>query len=373
VRKTFAIAILICFCFLASSAYACISMPELTLLNDTSCHQSIYYGIQGDGLIQYSPYSYAFRNRTGILEDLQRYKNYTYICDTPDNQTGDELRCVASRCNETDTMASCTICRWMSTKYIRLTDNDISVIADYLSNGYSVLKQTPEEYQAFLENANRVNNDLSTCEYYGAAAYRDGWTGYVLNDDSTKTESCANAPRAACAGGLATVLWNELSGQQITTKIVATLLNYWWIFLIVVVGLMMFLLYRMSMPGDGVAEKPFRHALVRHYIPGLRYAILGIILAALVLAAAVGCPARGECSAGILLVFLLLLLFLPRSLKHTWHTIGHSDIFYFIISAAVAVAVLLYLPADGLARVAAAILVFIGLTAAKRVINIRFK
>jgi len=150
-----------------------------------------------------------FENKTAIIERLQQYKNYTYSCGV-----------------------------------ITLTDNDIDTIADFLSNRYSVVRQTPEEYQVFLENANNVNNDLNTCDYYPAVANKNGWTGYVFNDESEKTETCANAPRKLCGGGTPNIIWNDLSSRSITTSILVNILDYWWIVVIVIATVIVVLFYK---------------------------------------------------------------------------------------------------------------------------------
>jgi hypothetical protein len=180
----------ISFLILLGSAYACVRMPEATLAEECL----------GYGIPSFSPVHDAFGNKTIIIERLQQYKNYTYPCGI-----------------------------------ISLTDNNIETISDFLSNGYSTLRQTQEEYQIFLENANKVNNNLSTCDYYSAVVNKNGWTGYIFNDESEKTVACAQAPRKLCGGGSPTnILWNDLKPLSTSTTILATLLDYWWLFIIII-------------------------------------------------------------------------------------------------------------------------------------------
>jgi hypothetical protein len=264
-KKTLIVMFLISFLFLLSSAYACVRISEAILLNDTTCKGDI----SGVGDIRYWPVLEARGNKTKIIESLQKYKNYTYRCYVPNNQQGDEKRCIScapncsdflyrnrdtfyadwectdipldcygSPCPEglkTGDIRDCEICHWQYVKTLSLTDNDIETIADFLSNGYSVMKQTQEEYQIFLENADRVNNDLSTCDYYQAIAYKNGWTGYIFNDESEKTFACAHAPRSLCGGGgSSNIIWNDLKPLSTFTNIKATLLNFWWLFIVVI-------------------------------------------------------------------------------------------------------------------------------------------
>lgn len=216
--------IVISFLILISPAYACIAMPVAKLAEECSG-----YG---------TPSAYSnFDNKTSIIERLQQYKNHTLRCFTPNNQTGDELLCQGS--------GQYTVCRWQVMRTIDLTDGDIETIADFLSNGYSVMKQTTEEYQIFLENATKINNDISTCDYYSAVAYKGGWTGYIFNDESEKTVSCANAPRRVCGGsGTSNIIWNDLSPRSITTGILVNMLNYWWIILIIIATVIISLFYK---------------------------------------------------------------------------------------------------------------------------------
>jgi len=219
--------------------YACVKMAEAVILNDTLCNQGNgkYTNVPlGSNIV--TVYSVGnWGNKTEIIKSLEPYKNYSYLCETLNNETGNELRCAGWQKG----------CHWMYYKYLRLTDNDIEIISDFLSKGYSVLKQTPNEYQKFLENANKVNNDLSTCDYYLAVAYRNDWTGYVFNDESEKTEACAQAPRKLCgSSGLINILWNDLSSRPITTNIFIYMLSYWWIFLIVVVAIIIGIIYKLK-------------------------------------------------------------------------------------------------------------------------------
>jgi hypothetical protein len=88
-------------------------------------------------------------------------------------------------------------------------------IFDFLSHGYSVKKMTAEEYAVFLDNATKVNADMSTCAMYGAVAYREGFAGYVFSPDSEKTENCTGQARALCGGGVIVPFLNDLpSGQN---------------------------------------------------------------------------------------------------------------------------------------------------------------
>lgn len=118
-----------------------------------------------------------------------------------------------------------------------------------------------------------------------------------------------------------------------------------------------------------MAARPLKHALIRHHLPGLRSGLLGIVLALTILLAAFNCPTRGvllgACGTSFLLVVVLVLLFVPRQVRHLWHTIEHSDLLVQVAIAAVAVAVLIYVPGSGLVRAATAVAVFAGLTLLK--------
>jgi len=195
-KEILTIVMIISFLISLSPVYACVSMPEAKLTEECSNYGTIYVPSN-------------FENKTTIIERLQQYKNYNYPCGT-----------------------------------ISLTDNDVEIIADFLSNGYSVLKQTQEEYQSFLKNANEVNNNLSTCDYYSAVAYRDGWVGYSFSDESDKTQACVQAPRRLCGGGSINVLWNDLSPISMTTSILVSLLNYWWLFIIVIIIVLIGIIYK---------------------------------------------------------------------------------------------------------------------------------
>lgn len=193
------IVIITSFLILLSPAYACIRMPTAKLAEECLINRYGTPSIQSD-----------FENKTAIVERLQQYKNYSYPCGV-----------------------------------IALTDSDIDTIADFLSNRYSVIRQTPDEYQIFLENANNVNNNLSTCDYYLAVANKNGWTGYVFNDESEKTVACANAPRALCGGGgPSNIIWNDLSPRPVTIGILVNLLNYWWLFIIVIIMISIGIFYK---------------------------------------------------------------------------------------------------------------------------------
>jgi len=199
-KEILLVTILISILISVNSAYACISVPEVILAEECS----------GYGTPSFSIHNILFGNKTIIIERLQQHKNYTYTCGT-----------------------------------INLTDNDIETIADFLSNGYSALRETPDEYQEFLENANEVNNNLSTCDYYSAVAYKNGWTGYVFNDESEKTEACAQAPRKLCGdSGPTNLVWNDLPQKPITTSIFVILLNYWWLFVIIIVIALIGIIYK---------------------------------------------------------------------------------------------------------------------------------
>ncbi len=126
-----------------------------------------------------------------------------------------------------------------------------------------------------------------------------------------------------------------------------------------------------------MAQKPLRHVIVKHHLPGLRSAVLGIVLALVAIAAAIGCPAKGNelsiCGSGVLLVVVIMLLVLPRRIRHLWHRIEHADLLYFVLIAAVAVAVLFYLPTAGYLRVVIAVVIFLGLLLLKLAVDKKFK
>jgi hypothetical protein len=126
-----------------------------------------------------------------------------------------------------------------------------------------------------------------------------------------------------------------------------------------------------------MARRPFKHALLKHHLPGIFNSLLGVILALLILFAAYSCPSKGQteafCSSGIILIVILAILFLPRQMRHMWHTIEHSDIIYYLLAIAVTISLLVYLPLEGLMRVLAAIAAFVAMVLLKRVVDRIFK
>ncbi len=216
------------FLLMISSAHACISVPKAVIYDDPNCIKSTW-GSYENGHIEFSIYE---RNKTRIVESSQKYKDYTYTCLVPNNQQGDKLYCQYcgigpnATCSDFRKWArdnnitffddwtcrdpGCTICHWRYVRTISLTDNDIEIIADFLANGYSVIRQTEDEYKTFLENAIAVNNNLSTCDYYFAVARRGNWTGYIFSHESSKTLACERAPRPKCANVFTNIIWNDL-------------------------------------------------------------------------------------------------------------------------------------------------------------------
>lgn len=117
--------------------------------------------------------------------------------------------------------------------------------------------------------------------------------------------------------------------------------------------------------------KPLRHRLRKHHLPAMRSSLLGILLAIIVLAAAMSCPAKGvmltACGSGFIFLVVLVILLVPRSIRHVWHTIEHLDILYYVLALATAVSILMLMPASEIVRAASAIIAFVLLVAFKRI------
>ncbi|MEM7820098.1 MAG: hypothetical protein QW761_00660 [Candidatus Aenigmatarchaeota archaeon] len=126
-----------------------------------------------------------------------------------------------------------------------------------------------------------------------------------------------------------------------------------------------------------MAKKPFRHALVKHHLPGMRSAVLGVVLAILIIIAATSCPVKGielgVCSAGFILLAVLAILFIPKQVRHLWHTIEHSDMLYGITAIGTAVAALVLLPLNAIMRLTAAVAIFVLLMLFKWAMDRTFK
>jgi len=84
---------------------------------------------------------------------------------------------------------------------------------EFVKHGYSAKRMTAEEYEEFKAHALAVNSNLSTCGYYSALAYKDGFAGFVFNDESNKTPACASAPRRLCGGGFVLPYINDLGPE----------------------------------------------------------------------------------------------------------------------------------------------------------------
>jgi len=93
----------------------------------------------------------------------------------------------------------------------QLTPGQTAAIWDFIRHGYSVKKMAPGEYARFLENASATNADLSTCDYYSAVAYRDGFAGYAIG---AKRPECMTYDMK-CVGGPVTLFINDLANPPL--------------------------------------------------------------------------------------------------------------------------------------------------------------
>ncbi|MEM7824329.1 MAG: hypothetical protein QW227_03080, partial [Candidatus Aenigmatarchaeota archaeon] len=93
--------------------------------------------------------------------------------------------------------------------------------------------------------------------------------------------------------------------------------------------------------------------------------------------AATSCPVKGielgVCSAGFILLAVLAILFIPKQVRHLWHTIENSDMLYGITAIGTAVAALVLLPLNAIMRLTAAVAIFVLLMLFKWAMDRTFK
>jgi hypothetical protein len=258
-----------------STASACISYPSVTLFDDMSCNKDSYAQYNG-GIIRYPISTFDIEE---IKEGLQEYKNYTYTCYTPNNQIGDTNHCRSCgigpestcqefrawtnendvpfyddwECKDEPNQDQCTLCHQIYIKTISLTNEDIVIILDFVSNGYSVIGQTQQEYQEFLKQSEEVNADTAICDEYNAVYHKNGWTGYIFSETSDKTSECKEiqsfGAEKACAGGITPSediisIWNDLKPTTNLSNNNSKLVDYWWIFAVVAIIGMVAVVYK---------------------------------------------------------------------------------------------------------------------------------
>jgi len=232
---------LIVILMLSNIGLACMSIPNAVIFDDQDCIKSDW-DVSGGGRVVYYPSSF-YMNKTEIISELQKYKNYSYKCYVPGNEQGDEEYCRYCGIGPNKTCSDfeqwivennnsfyknwtcgddCTICHWRYSRIVNLTDIDIEIITEFITNGYSVIRHTDAEYNEFLENAISVNEDKNTCDYYSAVAHRNGWTGYAFGINANKTLGCLDQQiRTSCGAVKVNILWNELpeSKMNVTEEI----------------------------------------------------------------------------------------------------------------------------------------------------------
>lgn len=118
-----------------------------------------------------------------------------------------------------------------------------------------------------------------------------------------------------------------------------------------------------------MSTKPFRHVLKKHHVPAMKTAVLGIALAVLIILAASSCPEKGACGSSFIFLVVLFLVLIPLQTRHKWHLMGHGYILYHVLALTVALAILVFAPGSALARTASAIIVFIALVLAKKMLR----
>ncbi len=215
---------------LFSVGLACISIPNADLFSEPEC--VLVNSSTAAGLREcYAFYPSLPFNKTKIMERLQAFKNYSCLAD---KNTPGWSECVTREVNCSD--GECA--KWVYVRTSQLSDEDIEIIADFLSNGYSVIKQTDQEYAEFLKNASKVNSDLSTCDYYYAVAHRGNWTGFVFSEFSNKTKECSLMPRPYCAPVMVNIVWNDLENFSNASENHKTTSNTVFVLLIVLALLM---------------------------------------------------------------------------------------------------------------------------------------
>lgn len=157
---------------LGSLASACISFPGIELRQNSTYSNNIFF----EG---------GYRNESAVLEQLNMNKDLA-----------------------------------------GLSDEDIQILKDFIINGYSVKEQTDDEYNLFLEEAEKANAEApSNCPVYGAVSHKGRWTGYIWTGNVVNDVGMCG-PKERCAGALANIIWNDLKENVGNVKSYAV---YYWI------------------------------------------------------------------------------------------------------------------------------------------------
>ncbi|MBS3099976.1 hypothetical protein J4463_02055 [Candidatus Pacearchaeota archaeon] len=91
------------------------------------------------------------------------------------------------------------------------SDEDIPVIKNFVINGYFVMEQTQEEYEIFLEEVKKQNEQIGCTLHYKAVAHEDRWTGYVTGRENAEDGAGNPCPVPTCSSGaLVNLIWNDL-------------------------------------------------------------------------------------------------------------------------------------------------------------------
>ena len=95
-----------------------------------------------------------------------------------------------------------------------LNNEDISILKDYVINGYSVKEQTDEEYALFLQEANKANfGRPDDCLDYQAIYHMGRWTGYIKT--GYHYDAIGGCAVPLCGGSPSTnIKWNDLTSSQ---------------------------------------------------------------------------------------------------------------------------------------------------------------
>jgi hypothetical protein len=98
---------------------------------------------------------------------------------------------------------------------LNLSDSDMTILSEFVINGYSVKEQTDEEYVIFLEEAEKQNNitpEGCGVSYYNAVTHNGRWTGYILSEKYPTNMDWDNCPQSNCIGGgaVTNIIWNDL-------------------------------------------------------------------------------------------------------------------------------------------------------------------
>lgn len=165
-------------------AFACVGFPTVKTKNNQSfcisqVNGTFYYPVPDNK-------HYCFDYRTEVSFSC---KEVMFIENLNNSLIGDKSDIFKEACN--------------------LTDSDIAILKDFVSNGYSVNEQNEEEYSIFLKEANRANEwRPSSCLAYLAVSHKGRWTGFLKGNDY-KTGKCLVEK---CGGaGYVRAVWNDLS------------------------------------------------------------------------------------------------------------------------------------------------------------------